>query len=157
MIAWDRYDKCLFGVRQDQQTRHLLLWGSGKDLVTALKGIFKSRFKSRFKISRGQGTMGFERVMGLHVVDEDGYQRYRQQMEPILISAGGSFGYDFRIAEVLRSKTTSKINRVFTIEFPGKQAMEDFFARPDYLAIRDRYFKAAVADVTVISMHETGS
>ena len=47
--------------------------------------------------------MAFERVMGLHVIDDDEYQRYRDAMEPILNAIGGSFGYDFKIAEVLRS------------------------------------------------------
>jgi uncharacterized protein (DUF1330 family) len=99
----------------------------------------------------------FERIMGLHVVDDDGYQKYRAGMEPILVSIGGSFGYDFRIAEVLRSKTENTINRVFTIEFPSKQVMDDFFSRPDYLEIQEKYLKNSVKSKTVISMHEKGT
>lgn len=98
--------------------------------------------------------MSFERVMGLHVVDEDQYRKYRAKMEPILVSIGGSFGYDFRIAEVLRSKTKAPINRVFTIEFPSKQAMDDFFSRPDYLEVAQQHLSLAVKAKTVISVHE---
>ena len=74
--------------------------------------------------------MTFERVMGLHVIDDGEYQKYREGMQPILKSFGGSFGYDFKIAEVLLSKTEDEINRVFTIEFPSKQVMEEFFSNP---------------------------
>jgi uncharacterized protein (DUF1330 family) len=101
--------------------------------------------------------MTFERVMGLHVVDDEEYQKYRAGMEPILISVGGSFGYDFRIAEVLRSKTEDTINRVFTIEFPSKQVMDDFFSRPDYLEVQQKHLKNSVKSKTVISMHEKGT
>ena len=40
---------------------------------------------------------------------------------------GGSFGYDFKIAEVLKSKSSNKINKVFTIEFPSREVMNAFF------------------------------
>jgi uncharacterized protein (DUF1330 family) len=98
--------------------------------------------------------MTYERVMGLHVTDDDEYQRYREGMEPILNSIGGAFGYDFKIEEVLRSKVDSPINRVFTIEFPSREEMESFFCRPDYLEIQERHFKNSVASKTVISIHE---
>ena len=98
--------------------------------------------------------MTFERIMGLHVIDDGAYRRYREAMEPILNEVGGSFGYDFKVAEVLRSKTDAPINRVFTIEFPNRQAMEAFFSRPDYLAIRDRHLQRAIDSKTVISMHD---
>ncbi|MES9852021.1 MAG: DUF1330 domain-containing protein [Candidatus Thiodiazotropha sp. L084R] len=98
--------------------------------------------------------MSYERIMGLHVVDDEMYQKYREGMEPILISIGGSFGFDFKISEVLRSKSDNEINRVFTIEFPSKREMEDFFSRPDYLEIKSRYLDASVKSKTVISMNE---
>jgi uncharacterized protein (DUF1330 family) len=96
----------------------------------------------------------FERVMGIHVVDDQEYQKYREAMEPILISMGGSFGFDFKIAEVIRSKTKDEINRVFTIEFPSQQKMEEFFSRPDYLEIKKQHLDRAVKSRTVIAMHE---
>lgn len=98
--------------------------------------------------------MSFERIMGLNVIDEQEYQLYRAAMEPMLNRCGGAFGYDFRVSEVLRSKTPEPINRVFTIEFPSQQAMQDFFQHPDYLAIQARHFQRAVGSRTVIAMHE---
>ena len=101
--------------------------------------------------------MGFERIMGLDVTDDEAYQKYREAMEPILNSIGGQFGYDFKIAEVLRSKTDQPINRVFTIEFPSREDMEAFFSRPDYLAIKKRHLDGAINSKTVIALHETAS
>lgn len=98
--------------------------------------------------------MSIERIMGLHVIDDEEYQRYREAMEPILNSIGGSFGFDFIIAEVLKSKTNDHINRVFTIEFPSEKEMENFFSRPDYLDIQNRHLKNSIKSKTVISMHE---
>jgi uncharacterized protein (DUF1330 family) len=98
--------------------------------------------------------MSFERIMGLHVIDDEEYQKYREAMEPILKSIGGSFGFDFKISEVLRSKTDNEINRVFTIEFPSKKEMEKFFSRPDYLEIQKKHLVNSVKSKTVISMHE---
>lgn len=98
--------------------------------------------------------MAFERIMGLNVIDDAAYQQYREAMIPILKTYGGAFGYDFRVSEVLLSKDAGDINRVFTIEFPSREAMEQFFADPDYLAVRGEYFERSVAGSTVISLHE---
>lgn len=98
--------------------------------------------------------MTFERVMGLNVIDDQAYQRYREAMLPILKTFGGAFGYDFRVSEVLLSKTEDDINRVFTIEFPSKQKMQAFFENPDYVSVRNRHLKHSIKSKTVISMHE---
>ncbi len=98
--------------------------------------------------------MSFERVMGINVTDDTEYQKYREGMTPILESFGGSFGFDFKVSEVLLSKTKDDINRVFTIEFPSKQTMEEFFSSPDYLEVKNKYFNSSVNSKTVISLHE---
>lgn len=98
--------------------------------------------------------MAYERIMGLYVSDDEEYQKYRNGMMPILESFGGAFGFDFKVSEVLRSKTEDDINRVFTIEFPSKQVMDNFFADPAYLAIKKKHFSQSVGSVTAISMHE---
>lgn len=98
--------------------------------------------------------MSFEKIMGIEVVNNEIYQQYRENMIPILHSFGGSFGFDFKIKEVLKSKTDSVINRVFTLDFPSKEIMEDFFANSDYLAVKEKYFSNSVNSVTTISMHE---
>ena len=66
----------------------------------------------------------FERVMGLNVVDEVIYTKYRESMTPILNSYNADFGYDFIVSNVLKSKTSERINRVFTISFPSKSIMK---------------------------------
>jgi len=98
--------------------------------------------------------MTYERVMGIKVSDDEEYQRYREGMTPILSSFGGSFGYDFKISEVLLSKTDDEINRVFTIEFPSKEVMDSFFSDPEYLVVQKRHFNNSVSSKTIISMHE---
>ena len=92
--------------------------------------------------------------MGINVIDDQEYQRYRVAMLPILKAYGGHFGFDFRVSEVFLSKTEDDINRVFTIEFPSKKTMDDFFSSPDYIAVRDKHFNNSVRSKTVISMHE---
>ncbi|SDW35655.1 DUF1330 domain-containing protein [Marinobacter mobilis] len=98
--------------------------------------------------------MSFEKVMGLNVTDEAEYQNYREGMLPILTTFGGSFGFDFKVAEVLRSKTTDAINRVFTIEFPSKERMEEFFSNPEYIEVKNKHFNSSVDSITVIAEHE---
>ena len=98
--------------------------------------------------------MSYERIMGIYVSDDAEYQRYRQGMTPILNAFGGAFGFDFKIAEVLLSKSDDKINRVFTIEFPSQAVMERFFSDPKYLAVKKRHFNHSVKNSTIISMHE---
>lgn len=98
--------------------------------------------------------MSFERIMGLHVTNDEEYQKYREGMMPILESFGGSFGFDFKIAEVLKSKTQQSINRVFTIDFPNKEVMESFFSDPSYIEVKNKHFKNSVQSVTVIAMCE---
>jgi len=98
--------------------------------------------------------MSFERVMGLEVVDEMVYQQYRENMIPILNDFGGSFGYDFIVSDVLKSKTDDPINRVFTIDFPSREMMDQFFSDSSYLEVKNKYFNRSVKSVTTISMHE---
>jgi len=98
--------------------------------------------------------MSFERIMGLDVTDDEEYQKYREGMMPILESFGGSFGFDFKVSEVLQSKTDTSINRVFTIDFPSKEVMDNFFSDLSYLKVKNQYFKKSVRSAIVISMHE---
>lgn len=97
--------------------------------------------------------MTHEILVGLEVIDDKKYQQYRDAMKPILNSFGGDFGYDFKIAEVLRAKTTANINRVFTIHFPNNQKMDDFFSDPDYQQVKTQFFNSSVADMTIIASY----
>jgi len=96
----------------------------------------------------------FERIMGLNVIDQESYNLYRERMTPILNSYNADFGYDFIVSTVLKSKTENKINRVFTIDFPSKKTMEDFFNDPKYLEIKRQFLDCSIDSKTIISMHE---
>ena len=98
--------------------------------------------------------MAIETLVGLHVVDEAGYQSYRDKMTPILESYGGEFGYDFKVSEVLKSKTQAPINRVFTISLPDQDTRDSFFSSEEYLKIRQRHFEKSVTDTTIIATYE---
>ncbi|WP_444995474.1 DUF1330 domain-containing protein [Aliikangiella sp. IMCC44359] len=98
--------------------------------------------------------MAYEILVGLNVVDDVGYQKYRDAMTPILHSLGGQFGYDLKISEVLKSEVEAKINRVFTIRFPSSAKKDEFFANPDYLSIREKFFNPSVSETTIISHYE---
>ncbi len=74
-------------------------------------------------------------------------------MIPILLSYGGGFGYDFKISEVLKSKTEAPINRVFTIYFSNEHSMNSFFSNDEYLKIKERHFEKSVTDTTIIATY----
>ena len=98
--------------------------------------------------------MAYEILVGLNVLDDDLYSQYRAAMKPILKSFGGGFGYDFKIAEVLISEVSEKINRVFTIHFPNQGGMESFFADEEYLKVKAQFFIKSVGNTTIISSYE---
>lgn len=97
--------------------------------------------------------MSLEMLVGLNVVDDEGYSSYRKEMTPLLEEHGGSFGYDFRVSEVLHTATQAPINRVFTLCFPDEEARAAFFSNPAYLDVRRRHFDRSVADTTRIAIY----
>jgi uncharacterized protein (DUF1330 family) len=99
--------------------------------------------------------MTYTRVMGICVTNEEEYANYRKGMLPILQSFGGSFGYDFKVSEVLKAKTDEPINRVFTIEFPSQEVMEKFFSDPNYLVVKKAHLDVSISSRTVIGMFES--
>lgn len=99
--------------------------------------------------------MPFEALVGLEVVDDESYNNYRKEMTPILKKYGGGFNYDFKISKTLKSKVPEKINRLFTIYFLDKNAMNSFFSNDKYLAIKEKYFNSAVKSTTIISSYTT--
>ena len=95
----------------------------------------------------------FERLVGLNITDEKLYQEYRKGMLPILKEYGGSFGYDFKVSDVLISETTDTINRVFTINFPDENTSKEFFSDKNYKQVREKYFIKSVTSATIISQY----
>ena len=94
-----------------------------------------------------------EMLVGLQVTNEADYAKYREGMTPILESIGGGFGYDFKVSKVLKSESPNPINRVFTISFPDKNAMDLFFADEKYLKIKEQFFTKSVGSTTIISTY----
>ncbi len=95
-----------------------------------------------------------EILVGLDVSDDEAYADYRAGMGPILRSFGGGFGYDFKIAQVLKSESEIEINRLFTIRFPDRSAMDAFFSDPDYL---ERFFEPSVNGTVIIARYRVES
>ena len=89
-------------------------------------------------------TNRHEILVGLHVNDEAGYQRYRDGMTPLLHACGGSFRYDFQGGEMLAGKSDKPLNRVFLISFPDAATKDAFFSDPAYLAVRAQHFDGSV-------------
>ncbi|GAA5442841.1 hypothetical protein Misp06_01016 [Microbulbifer sp. NBRC 101763] len=96
----------------------------------------------------------YEMLVGLEVSNDDIYQAYRDAMTPILEAYDGSFGYDFRVSEVLKSESSLEINRVFTIRFPTEEMMSKFFSDPEYRTIKEKYFELSVQSTTIIAGYE---
>jgi uncharacterized protein (DUF1330 family) len=102
---------------------------------------------------REEGKM-MERLIGLRVTNEELYAAYRAHMLPLLEERGGSFGVDVRVAEVLKNPGTEPFNRLFTIRFPSVEAHDAFFADPEYLAVRRRFFEPSVAYTARLGRYE---
>jgi uncharacterized protein (DUF1330 family) len=98
--------------------------------------------------------MCYECVVGLKIIDDSVYDKYREAMKPILATFGGGFRYDFSISKVLKSETDNLINRVFLIYFTSEESMNQFFLHPDYLTIKNKFFKKSVEATTIISQYE---
>jgi uncharacterized protein (DUF1330 family) len=95
-----------------------------------------------------------EILVGLRVTNEGMYGDYRAHMMPLLTARGGSFGVDLRVGEILKNPGTEPFNRLFTIRFPSLTEYDAFFADPDYLAVRKRYFEPSVAHVAIIGRYQ---
>jgi uncharacterized protein (DUF1330 family) len=86
-----------------------------------------------------------EMLMGVQVIDEAAYMRYRAEMTPVLEAHGGRFVLDVRVGEILRAPSPSRFNRLFAVRFPSARQRDAFFADPDYGEIRARWFEPSVS------------
>ncbi len=100
--------------------------------------------------------MYYEMLVGLNVLDDHQYQDYRIAMKPILSAFGGSFGYDFKVSEVLMP-TQSEINRVFTLQFCDEKTKDDFFTDTEYLKVKAQYFDGSVGKIKILSSYNVES
>ncbi len=90
--------------------------------------------------------MAYEILVGLEVSDATLYQQYREAMAPFLEKYKGAFGVDFLVSKTLKPAEKAGINRVFTLSFPDKAALDDFFNDPEYKAVKQRYFSPSVKE-----------
>lgn len=95
--------------------------------------------------------MAYEMLVGLEISDPKIYSQYREAMTPILKRFGGSFRYDFTIAEVLKRETDNPINRVFTIYFADQASRDAFFSDSDYKKAKEKFFEKSVKATTIIA------
>ena len=95
--------------------------------------------------------MSYEAIVGLQVIDDELYTRYRNAMKSILDEYGGGFRYDFKISEVLKNEDGNPMNRVFAIYFRDKQARDSFFANAEYKKVKQEFFEKSVLVTTIIS------
>jgi uncharacterized protein (DUF1330 family) len=95
-------------------------------------------------------------VYALQVTDDESYLKYRAAMMPLLHAMGGTFGFDLKVAEVLKNPTSKSFNRVFSMAFASVDARNAFFEDARYLQIRATYFERAVADRTHLGQLQPG-
>jgi len=86
-----------------------------------------------------------EILVGVQVHDPARYAEYRAAMTPLLEARGGRFVLDVTVAAVLRAPSPTPMNRLFTMRFPSKDALDAFFGDPAYLEIRRRLFEPSVS------------
>lgn len=94
--------------------------------------------------------MNFAYLVGLNVVDDHLYDRYRARMTPILTRFGGDFGLDVDVSHVRTGPVEAGVNRLFTIRFPDRATDDAFFADRDYLRVKAEYFDRAVAKTVML-------
>lgn len=97
--------------------------------------------------------MPYERLVALHITDEVMYAKYRKAMRPILATYGSHFTADFKVSEVLLADADKSINRVFSISFPNRLAMDEFFSNPEYRVVRKKYFESSVANAYLLATY----
>src|SRR5262249_28375887 len=98
--------------------------------------------------------MSFEMIMGLFVLDQEKYAKYRAEIAPLLQAAAGRFVHDFEVARTLKSDAGHDINRWFMPQFPDRADKGRFFKNPQSFEIRARLFAKAGGETTTIAEYE---
>ncbi|MFO0559398.1 MAG: DUF1330 domain-containing protein [Polyangiales bacterium] len=98
-----------------------------------------------------------EILVGVNVVDPEGYARYRAEMTPLLEAHGGRFVVDVQVAKVLRSPEETPFNRMFTIRFESEAQLDRYFELDAYRAIRKRHFEPSVSATVWLGRYRLGA
>ena len=80
-------------------------------------------------------------IVDLEVHDSDGFQKYREGVGALIAKHGGEYlvrGGEFEVIE-----GGWQPHRLVLFRFPNRQAIRDFFADPDYAALKDIRCKTA--------------
>lgn len=96
-----------------------------------------------------------EILVGVFVVDEELYAKYRAEMTPLLEAHGGRFIVDVRVETVLLAPPQAQFNRLFTIHFPNATQLQAFFSNPDYQVVRKRWFEPSVSSVAQLGNYRS--
>ncbi|MEJ1937072.1 DUF1330 domain-containing protein [Nostoc sp. NIES-2111] len=96
-------------------------------------------------------SMPYTLTVALDLADPALYAQYRAAMRPLLEHEGGLFLYDFTISETLIAADGQSYNRLFLLQFPSQAHHDRFFAHPDYLALRHRFFTPAVRSFAILA------
>lgn len=89
-------------------------------------------------------------IVAIHVLDQAGYQTYREKMTPILQRFGGFFAFDFAVDHTFKAPVEHAVNRLFSIQFPDRTTMDKFFSDSNYLDVRKAHFESSVGGVTIL-------
>lgn len=99
-------------------------------------------------------AVAHELLVAMHVVDDDGYQAYRDAMKPILAAHGGGFGFDFDTTAERTGALSHPVTRVFGIHFPSPDARDQFFGDPAYAAVKAAHYERSVDAFTVLAEYD---
>jgi uncharacterized protein (DUF1330 family) len=101
--------------------------------------------------------MAYEIHVGIKISDQAGYQAYRDGMMPILQHYQGEFVFDVTVDQTLTNALTEEVERVFIIRFPDEAHKNNFFADPDYQAVRKAHFESSVSYSSIFRAHTVDS
>jgi uncharacterized protein (DUF1330 family) len=80
-------------------------------------------------------------IVDLDVHDPEGFQKYREGVPAFIAKHGGEYlvrGGEFEVIEV-----DWRPRRLVLFQFPNRQAIRNFFADPEYAALKDIRFKTS--------------
>lgn len=95
--------------------------------------------------------MRFYRLVGAQISDQQGYQDYRDRMRVLLDKVEGTFEYDYHTVATQMATKGQHYNRLFVLSFPNEEVSKQYFASPEYQAIREAFFDASVADIQILA------
>ena len=97
----------------------------------------------------------FEILVGLHITDDENYDKYRAGMTPLLKEHGGYFRYDFKVSEMLQGDAQDPFNRVFVLSFPDKATKDRFFDNQAYKQVRETFFDISVMSGGILASFDS--